>query len=121
MSKRVLVKFSGDYADEFDVTGFVIYDRDKLEEQLKVVEENWNLGHENGEREFYFGSNQAVICESWKEFRNYFTIFDITEKEEKVINKFFPGVWGYGMGSGFIEMAHEDIKYELEIKIDKEI
>jgi len=81
---KVLVKFEADYADEFDVYGFQIMDKDKwLKYKAKLMD------HE-GTIEIYFGTNEAIVAESGEEFLYNYTVIGISGTESSHLEKLFP-------------------------------
>ena len=82
---KVLVIFEKDWADEFSVYGFAVYDKDNWKSLLEDFEKP--DVECNG---YHFGTN-----EGWdsKEdiIKGYTKVIDITEDEEKVLDKFFGG------------------------------
>lgn len=132
----VLVKFNDNYADEFDVFGFAIYnskedfllelyktwlfeylesgncpklefilqendlDFDDFFEEATIkdlepyLEASDTYYQEDSPREFYFGTNEEVIYESFDEFKNAFEIKDISKNEFNTIKNLFGDVYG---------------------------
>ena len=85
--EKVLVTFLADWGDEFDVSGFCVYEKEIWERncaRFKAAKRYTS---------FYFGSNEGFedIDEDWLD--NY-EVQDITEQEYEVISKLFGG--GYG-------------------------
>lgn len=79
----VLVKFSKDWADEFDVYGFCVYASKEIWEETKG---------DLSELEYSFGTN-----EGWEEGDfddSDFTVTEISEDEAKVLTKLFGSKWG---------------------------
>ncbi|MBB3752641.1 hypothetical protein FHT44_005153 [Mycolicibacterium sp. BK634] len=79
----VLVKFSRDWADEFDISGFVI----TTTEEVDALKECFST-----EQTRYFGTN-----EGWEDeiLIDSFGFFEITDLQAAVINQLFPGGLGY--------------------------
>jgi hypothetical protein len=84
----ILAKFYDDWSDEFDVTGF----------QLFHTEFDWNKFLNNAEKanypvEKYFGSNEFLTFNSFKEYESCFEVIEITQDEYDTMKKLFP--YGY--------------------------
>jgi hypothetical protein len=82
----VLVKWSMDWADEFDTDGFLI-----------TKEDNWqlymsSLTCKEDIDSLYFGTNEGFEDLSVDEYKSAFTITKITGEEKSMLQNFF----GYG-------------------------
>lgn len=92
---KTLVKFTRDWADEFDIDGFVVLDAEGAE-RLKE--------HFSQPRTVWFGTNEGwddeVLIDS-------FTFVEITDEEAVVINRLFPGSY-----FGFIPEFYNDDEYD---------
>lgn len=84
----ILVTFKANYADEFDVEGFTIFDEAEWIEHLAKVE---TLFAANNQRQFarYFAINEAIIFKNFDEYKQAFTVKSITHDEEDTIKKLF--------------------------------
>lgn len=80
---KVLVIFSHNWADEFDVYGFSVYDKDKWESLLKSFKEYEDF---NG---FYFGTNEGWEKEEKNDIISGYKVIDITDEDEKILHKLF--------------------------------
>ena len=82
---KVLVIFQRDWADEFDISGFAIYEKDKWEKDVKAFSEAETYNS------FYFGTNQCIEDEEiGVNFLNYsYKVKDISDSEAEVFEKFF--------------------------------
>lgn len=63
-------------------------------EELKGFIKAADKYYEDNEQEFYFGTNEAVIYESFKEFQKCFKVKDITDEEYKTLKKFIGETYG---------------------------
>jgi hypothetical protein len=81
----VLVKFQKDWADEFDVYGYKIYNS-----EADWLKEKGDLS----EHTFMFGTN-----EGWEDEGDFedddFTVTEITPEEAATIRKLFGNSWGH--------------------------
>jgi len=80
----VLVKYSGDWADEFDVHGFEIMETEKWKKFKESIDKlKYPLG------EMYFGTNESMTYESAYDLMSGFTAVDITVEEAAIFKKCF--------------------------------
>ena len=83
--KYYVLKFEDNYADEFDVSGIILTTENELNEfndAIKWLKENWIPKGENkyrGEIEVYFGTNEFLKYRDWKQVRNSFKEFEVSE------------------------------------------
>lgn len=83
-----LVKFSADYADEFDVYGFCIMTEIEYKEFMNDLKKvDWPS-------ENYFGTNEAIECESYEDYMRSVTVTDISQSEYDTIKRCFGRCWG---------------------------
>ena len=81
MSKKLLVKFSGNWADEMDIVGFQIMSEDEWNFKIKEAKEC------QFPAEICVGTNQYVDFDTPEDYLNSFEIKEITEGEEKIIKR----------------------------------
>lgn len=80
----VLVKFEADWADEFYIEGFAIYDKDMWE---KIVEDFKNAKSYTG---FYFGTNEGFESEEiTKNWLSNYKVTNITQQDWEIFKKYF--------------------------------
>lgn len=79
---KIFVRFSDDYADEFDAEGFTIFDT--IEEWNKIVE-----GMPEECIEASFGTNEYVSYDSKEDYLSAFVVKEITDDEAKFIISLF--------------------------------
>lgn len=87
--KHVLIKFSGNWADEMDIEGFSIISKDHWE-YMKLEAEHTEFPIEMG-----VGTNEDIVFENAYEYIHSFIVRDISEEERKTIKKFFTS-YDYG-------------------------
>ena len=93
-----LLKFEADYADEFEVYGFIIVKADALGlNHQKIIE---SVSNDETEFEFYFGTNEAL---QWSASR-HLTITSISEEDERCIRLHFDEGYGHFPDDGFNEL-----------------
>lgn len=74
MTTPVIVKMSGDYADEFDLEGLWITTLEKWQEHIDNLQ-NFSFPHESS-----FGSNEYVIYETPEDYLNYFKVTIVADE-----------------------------------------
>lgn len=85
---KQLIKFASNYADEFDVEAFTVWDSEKTEQFFAIAEVFFDV-HPEQEFEVNFGTNEYLTFEGYKEFRNSFEVVNIEETEAGVFQKYF--------------------------------
>lgn len=107
-----LIDWDIDYADEFDVVGFIAC-TDKQYEKMyqdsldafKEREESYEDKSSAFPIEIYFGTNEAITFESQEDYFNSFQVESISDEELKVLQKIFGGSLDnpvyYGTGNFF--------------------
>lgn len=83
-----LLKFESDYADEFDVKAFAVMNSQDIENLFTVAQIFFDLIP--GECEIGFGSNEVLEFCDYQDYRNCFTVVDITDEEVKTFKRCFP-------------------------------
>lgn len=89
---KVLIKYSGNWADEMDMDGFCIMEADKWEETKTKI------ASIEGEFSIYWGSNEEEETTADEMLRNL-EVEPITKEQAEVIEHFFPECtsdYGYG-------------------------
>jgi hypothetical protein len=90
---NVLVKTEYDYSDEFTVSGFCIMTQEEYEATyIKLVKhfDNDNSTH----IECYFGTNESIYLESFKDVWKGMSVSLMTDEETKIIEHIFDRSWG---------------------------
>lgn len=87
-----LVKFSRDWADEFEAEGFGILSDEEWEEFVKVVKEN-----PNAETSFWFGTNEGWEYETIESFYDCYDEENLQNMEKSVLQKFFGKSVNFGV------------------------
>lgn len=124
---KILVKFSDNYADEFDVDGFMVIDKDQFNKEVELIK---RLFDEYGEHEFYFGTNEALSYDNFNQWFDTFSVTDITDAEADVLNRLFGTYWSnqirfgtmnayeYALDSAYDEFGCEE--YDVQDEEDEE-
>jgi hypothetical protein len=90
---KVLITSRMDYADEFDVHGFIVLDKEKFDyydARAKMYFET-----SGAEINCSFGTNESVVLDSYYKWESGLTVTDISDVEAEVLLKLF-GKWGFG-------------------------
>ena len=85
---KQLIKFASNYADEFDVEAFTVWDSEKTEQFFAIAEIFFDV-YPKSEFEVNFGTNEYLIFETYKKFRNCFEVLNIEDSEAEVFQKYF--------------------------------
>jgi hypothetical protein len=84
---KQLVKFEKDWADEFTLEAFtVVNDYKEVEKLFAIAEIYFEVF---GELELYFGTNEYITFDDYKDYRNSFEVSNITDDEANVFQKYF--------------------------------
>jgi hypothetical protein len=114
--EKILLKLDSNYADEFDVSGLLIVDREQWEKDKLLI------GDYKKSLEMYFGSNESLDYENGKEFLEEIEEMVITEEQEKFLKKIFEEKY-YAFGniiSDVIESVKSPTREEDEWEEDDE-
>ena len=84
-----LIKFTCDYADEFDVHSFVVMDNEEVEKLFNLATLYFEV-FPRKELGYYFGTNEELTFSDYKDFRNSFVVSNLTESESNTFIKLFP-------------------------------
>lgn len=88
---HVLVKYKDNYADEFNVEGYELFN--EFEWNRTDVEISlWFKNH--GSYVFYFGTNEAMDYESEEDFRETLTIEYLNDQEVETTFLYLPHKFG---------------------------
>jgi hypothetical protein len=90
--KNFLVKFDGNWADEFDTNGF------QLMSEKEWVKLFYSIKNTNYPLEIYFGSNEFWTFERPEDILDNLTLRVVTKEEAKIIDKYFDCSKWYGYG-----------------------
>ena len=94
---KVLIKWSDNWADEMDIEGFVIDDKDKAEKwfnNMKSITRHFDI---------CIGTNEEIDYHDGEQFVETISIIDMTEEDEKSLRKLFGINNGYGFTSFYQE------------------
>lgn len=87
---KVLVKFIGNYGDEFDCEEFNVFESQAAADAWIDIFENYI--DQNGSAKVYFGTNEFLEFNHVDDLLNDLEIFDITDEEALVFEKYFGGI-----------------------------
>lgn len=101
----VVIKFSADWADEFQVECFAVYENTTVQEQSDRIQKRLASG--GG---YYFGTNEGF--EKGDLSIDNYTFNEITDEEyevfAKVFSKSYTGAIKWGTGTGAFDSAYDD-------------
>lgn len=83
MSDLILLTFSEEHADEFQVEGFAILERIKWESYCEKIKDY------PFPQEVYFGTNEVIEFSSPNNYINSFEVIAIDEKQAEFLEKLF--------------------------------
>jgi hypothetical protein len=85
----VLLQWDSNWADEMDIYGFSVMDKQEWEEYAKYL-----LDRKEGFT-FYIGSNEEIEYENGRELLDEITVTEISEREAATVDKLFGGEGGF--------------------------
>lgn len=91
----VLVKFSKDYADEFDCKEFRVFDSN---DTYTAWLDKYKSKFENGPVKRYFGTNEYLDFDDFNDFMSCLSVQEISEEEAGMFKKYF-GKYSFGTGN----------------------
>lgn len=89
---QMLVKYTGDWADEMDVYGFRLTTKENWDAFVRRVHQYFQ--DENGSYSYYVGTNEEIIYESPEDVLRDFDVEEIADEEAQVITKLFGNYYG---------------------------
>lgn len=114
MPEYVLIKFEDNYADEFDVYGFVVTTKELYEAHKAKIKRL------NREIEICFGTNESLSWSTPEEFLNSWKVSNLTDAEADVFESNFKS-WSHVPGTRasfgmthFFELEYFMDEYEFE-------
>lgn len=121
MSKLLLVIYDDNYGDEFDLYGFKIMTQEDFDDMIGTAEK---VITDNPDREYYFGTNEAMQYSSIREYRNAMKVQEISVEEAKTIAKLFgiseiDGKF-YGSFGHFFELESDDDDWDYDGEEDED-
>jgi hypothetical protein len=118
---KVLVKFSGNYGDEFDCEEFNVFESQAAADAWIDIFENYI--DQNGSAKVYFGTNEFLEFNHVDDLLNDLEIFDISGKS--IFNKKYTNVSvineevNLSTGVYFVKLKNED-NSKATLKLVKE-
>jgi hypothetical protein len=94
----VFVKVDANWADEFDIDGFIVAKKDEWDKSVEKLKKDFP-----SEQEIYFGTNEYIEFADIEDFESSLEVTEITDVEAEVLNKLFNTygrkTWfSYGLG-----------------------
>lgn len=87
MSNKLVITFDCNWADEFDMRGLCVMERQQWEGYVEAARK-WFDANPDKECEIGFGTNEAFTFESFEEWRHCFEEKDVTDDEAAALCKF---------------------------------
>src|SRR5271157_230915 len=104
--KQLLIQFNADYADEFDIEGFIVMTEEQWEAHKALAKTHFDKkataplpfplsepdSYENRgrhETEVYFGTNEAMIYESYEDYMRSFKVTPLSVQGYDVLKELF--------------------------------
>ncbi len=106
----VVVKFSRNWADEFDVYGFRVLEKSVWEKEREMISVLPHI-------EYYFGTNEGWEYEDPREFLENYSVTEISHDDASIMLKVFGNSYGICPSYNDLSMYHyneEEVKYEDE-------
>jgi len=102
---KVLVVFSDNWADEMDIDGFQIFEKEDWDATVKRVK-SFKFPVTIG-----FGTNEDNVYDDAAELLGCYTVKKLTDDEAKTITKLFGVRYGNFRDPGDVEQDEEDEEY----------
>ncbi len=127
--KMVLVKYDCNYADEFDLEGFVVMSQLEWLKHITSVEKHfqkWDSEHEPdrwGNREgieVYFGTNEQIIYEGFESYRRSFEVTELSDTDYKTLERLFGKTYGGQIRHGMLALIEPDLEDDEMEEEDEE-
>lgn len=83
MSELIGIRFKNNWADEFDVAGFLIMEEKEWEAHVQEVKEKFVVGP----RSVGFGTNEDIEYLNAKDYLNSFTVLALTQAEIRIVER----------------------------------
>lgn len=126
----LLIKYHNNYADEFDVNGFIVMSKEDWETHIKEAEEIFKKQpvketfRGSGDPrpkaiEIYFGSNESIEYRDFKDYLSSFKVTEITDQEAGFFQKFFRGKHGTILMLEVDDYDDNDAEEDDEEEIDE--
>ena len=127
MNKKLLIKWSDNWADEMDLEGFHIMSEKAWLAFLKLLDDTIEIYKKHSDNlfqcfDFCVGTNEEITYKSKEDFLKSFVIEEIDEEAERIIkNNFGPSPYGFFPLEQLFEMITEDSMEEDIEWLSKEI
>jgi hypothetical protein len=114
--KFYLVKYEDNWADEFDIYGFEIFNQRQFDFLNVVINDIRKVG----DFEYYFGTNEYIDYTSVQGVRNALEFKEISKEEFETLKKLGLGVYGEDFASSLVERYVDHLEEEEFEAIQKE-
>lgn len=110
--QHYLVKFSKDWADEFEVYGFEVIDEDRYQEIMSVKDSTLTISR-------CFGTNEGWDDTEISEFISAMEFIPISEAEVKTLSRLFPSYRGSDLIQfGYVPEVGPEDPDEMDEELD---
>lgn len=111
MQKQLLITLDRDWADEFNVEGFVVLPASEWEDHKRLAKEHFE---KNGSVELYFGTNEFLEYSSYEEYVGEFEVTELTSDQFEVLKNLFT-IKGYSWEhpKGKMNVVPDKIKFGI--------
>jgi hypothetical protein len=86
MEKQLLIEFNCNYADEFDVEGFIVMTESEWANHQEVSKKYFD---NHAGAECYFGTNESCEYSDYDDYMRAFSVTPLTVVEYRVLKKLF--------------------------------
>lgn len=104
--KQLLIEFNANYADEFDIEGFIVWSEEEWEAHKAMAKEHFQkkasapladpsarpdsyTNRTARETEVYFGTNESIIYEDYEDYMRSFTVTPLSVEGYRVLKELF--------------------------------
>jgi hypothetical protein len=101
----VLVTYKSNWADEMDVTGFVVIPKQRWKELQIIAKKVFEL---RPDIELYIGTNESINYDSYASYKADLIARGLSEVEVKVLRRFFPSAFREKEGFGHTPFINEE-------------
>ena len=98
----VLLQWDSNWADEMDIYGFAIMDKEEWEEYKKYLHDR------KGGFTLYIGTNEDIEYSNGRELLNEITVTEISDREAGTVEKLFGDEAGFTEFLGVEDSEDED-------------
>lgn len=114
MEKQLLIQYDSNWADEFDLEGFVVMSESKWNNHKDAIQKRFDAlprdkdqwGNSRYELKQYFGTNEDQTWSNMDQYLAEFKVTELSESDLQVLKKFFSH--GNQISNGMVVMLDEE-------------